>query len=394
MRKLFAVFVVCFLFSCSNSDMDGVSKYSKTLNDSSEVEVIYTHQYSRGYATLYPAENNLFYTDIQRVKDSLNDDSVKIKIIFKNTFSFFSHYVFTLNGKVHSTSSKNEFVFVFNKKAKQLVFQNLKVQVFTPDGNHSDFNMRVSYDPKIFFAQNGRNIPNNEFFVYQTDITFMEVEQAKFVRYSLTLQEKEEGRKEFAFNLNEAKSEKEKVDLLTRSLLEKLADFRGVPSDTMGKISPLQQYKRACGKLDEVWCGNLIDIYLYACACYDIKARLICLGNTYNSDDDPTLYHADHHSIAEVYYDKSWHLIDMSFYVMNARIENRSLNFVDFYYLINIPQERKKIQITYYDKESKEVREAPLDKAYRSDLLRTYYKQNQKFSFPYRVKDGLEFYWL
>jgi hypothetical protein len=385
MRIFIVLFFVVFAFSCS--DEEHVSKYSQALNDTAAVKVIYTHQITQGYATVYPAANNLFYTDVL-VVDSADVDSLSIKIILKNTYKDFATYTFMLDGINVGSKFSDAFVFRFLRKAKENIYNTLQVGV-----NKATYKMKVSFDPKQFYANNGRTESENGFFIHETDITFQEIPSAKFIRYQLSDQQKIEARKEFGIALENCKSDKEKVISITTFLLDQLATKRGVPSDAMNDISPLEQYKKAKSEKDKVWCGNLANIFLYACATYDIPARLICLGNTYKEGVDPLIYHADHHSIAEVYYDECWHLVDMSFYILDAKSkEGRILNFVDFWHLMNIPLERKGIVISMYDVNEKKIKEITVDKAPKYDRLLTYYKQNQKFSFPYVKKDGLGFY--
>lgn len=386
MRVVVLFFLTLLIASCG--DAEYASKYSQTLKDSSSVKVIYTHQSSQGYATVYPAANNLFYTDVENVSDSSDTDSLSIKMYFRNSYANFSGYKFLLDEQLASTKFGDAFVFRFSKKAKENVYHTLKVAV-----NDDVYFIKVSYDPKQFLENNGRTTSENGFFIHETDITFQEVSTQKFIRYQLNESEKIEARKEFSIAVENVKSQKEKAQLIATTLLDKLAHRRGVPSDAMNSISPLEQYRKAKNEKDKVWCGNLADIFLYACSAYDLPARLICLGNTFKEGVDPLIYNADHHSIAEVYYDESWHLIDMSFYVLDAKNkEGRILNFVDFWHLMNIPQERKGLTITIYDLKDKKIKDIPVEQAPKYDRLLTYYKQNQKFSFPYVKKEGLGFY--
>jgi hypothetical protein len=381
-------FVVLTLLVSSCTDEEYTSKYSKTLSDTTAATVVFTHQASQGYATVYPANSNLFYTDVVNCSDSNDVDTLSVKIIFNNTYQNFTGYTFFLDGIKQQSLLNDAFVFRFPRKAKENIYHVLQVHL-----DSSVYQMKVSFDPKQFLVDNGKTTSENGFFIHETNITFQEIPSAKFIAYTLNEQEKNEARKEFAIPLQETKTAKEKVQRITSYLLDKLAKSRGVPSDSMNGISPLEQYKRAlCGK-DEVWCGNLANIFLYACSSYDVPARLISLGNTFKEVGDPLVYHADHHSIAEVYYDETWHLVDMSFYILDAKLKDgRVLNFIDFWHLMNIPQERKNIVITQYDLKEKRLKDIPVEKALKFDRLMTYYKQNQKFSFVYSKENGVGFY--
>ncbi|NQY11306.1 MAG: hypothetical protein HRT71_17545 [Flavobacteriales bacterium] len=364
-----------------------VSKHTATLTNVNASKIVYTHQYNKDYIVLYPTANNLYYHEIERVVDSLNLDSIEIKFHLKNTYSNFKDYTFKLNGTIHSTSQEESFSFKFDKKAKYYIFDNLEIAVNTTYDKSDTYTINVSYDPKTIREESGRASTKSGFFVHETTVPFMRIPTDKFIYYQPTEEEKIIGRKVFGDSLQFIESEKEKIRQVAAVVIDAFESNRGIPSDTMDLLSPIDQYLRVKAGKDKAWCGNYAYIFTYACASFDIPARVIGLGNTYSDEADPIICHADHHTLTEVYNKQTqeWQIVDLKYYMLNATNSNgNSLNFIDFWYFLNIPQERENMFAAEYDPKKKEINELPVMQAENYKHLIDYYKQNQKFCYPYR----------
>ncbi|MBN4066019.1 hypothetical protein JYT51_01645 [Candidatus Amoebophilus asiaticus] len=389
---LFLGFSAC---TNQNKNNDHVSKYSTSLlNADTTTKIVYTHQFKRGYNVVYPAPNDLYYYKIARV-DTGDPDSVSIKLYLKNTYPNFKNYAFQQDDSPHSISQKGEFTFKFSKKVTENTYRNLSIEIITTDDKRQKYSINVSYDPKIVHERSGRTASNNAFIIHETNVAFMEVLSNDFIAYTPDDEDKKIVQKEFGSFLKNATSENEKINILARVIMDSLESNRGVPSNEMNGLSPIEQYFRAKNNQEKVWCGNISDIFVYVCACFDIPARIVGLGNTYYDKSDPVIYHADYHTTTEIYNKNtgSWHLMDLTFYLIDAKTrDGRPLNFVDFLYLINSPEERKNIIISEYDPQEKKTNQVIFTEAKNFSKLMAFYKQNQKFFFPYKQGNKRGYY--
>lgn len=90
----------------------------------------------------------------------------------------------------------------------------------------------------------------------------------------------------------------------------KLHEHLGTPSDEVAKDCPGKQYERALKGDYRLQCNNIVDIFVFACACKDIIARRINLwqgAGVWSWEDSnkfgAQLYTAQGHTTAEVFSD-------------------------------------------------------------------------------------------
>ncbi|MFM7022985.1 MAG: transglutaminase domain-containing protein [Flavobacteriales bacterium] len=393
------VFLLAFssLTSCDGTrEKTYPSKNSPSAHDSLHVATLYTHQFSNGYSAVYPAENALYYYEVEQRTDEEDSALFHFKFYFRNTYEDFKNYVFTIDGKRVSCTDDGTFEVDFRGDAEVKIFQELTVEVRQKQGPGAVYSMKLSFDPKSIHEKAGHKGSKSGLFIHETDITYMEILTERFIQYHPTALEKAAARKEFGSCVKNAKSTREKTLRLAEALLRVYENNRGIPSDSMSALPPLEQYflvKKGKGK---VWCGTISYLFAYVCSCFDIPARIIGLGNTYREDTDPRIFHADHHTITEIYDEDSrtWNLMDLTFYMLEAKTTNgRKLNFIDFWYLMKIPQERKNLMLSLYDPKMQKTSEVLIPDASIYDRLRVYYKQNQKFCFPYKKGEGIVEYY-
>lgn len=347
---------------------------------------VYSHRFSQGYTTLYPAPDKLFYHKIQ-ITDSTLTDTAAFLFYFINTFSEFHEYEFQQDSGMPVRSSTGEFTVKFDRHAVEDTYSSVKINVILKNGETEIFEMQLSFDPKIVQERNGRHGTRDGLFVRKTEVGFLGIPPGDFVPAPLQEDEKDFLRNEFGSKLKNSASESEKIKILAKEVIDLLEPYRGIPGVAMDTLSAVKQLMRLKLNKEKVYCGNIADIFLGACLSFDIPARKIGLGNTYDDSTDPSIFHSDYHSTVEVF-DKEtgdWRLLDLSFYLLEVKMKNgKALNFVDFFYLLNSPEERSKMIVSEYDVRQKKVSVVKISRAQNFSKLMDYYKQNQKFFFPHR----------
>jgi len=390
---IFLLTTILISSSCTNKENNRNSnlKYATKIDST---KVIYSHQYSRKYSVIYPTSNNLYYYKLKVIKDSINIDSVSVQISFKNTYSNFKNYTFKLN-EFYKSTTEETLTFKFDKNEKKCIYKNIKIDVITTKNESYEYFINVSFDPKILHLKNGRTSTNNGFHIHETDVSFMEILSNKFIVTTPSDEEKLTILTEFGDSINNIKSEKEKIYTLAKIILNTIENNRGIPSDTMNQLSSMEQYYRVKNNLDKFWCGNIAYLFTQVCSSFNIPSRIIGLGNTYSSNYETTIYNANHHTLTEIYNkdNESWEVIDLTFYMLGAtNKEGKTLNFIDFWSLINIPQEKNDVIINYYNTDKKKVEKNNISQSKNCIQLLDYYKKDQKACFPYRTKKGYGYY--
>lgn len=346
----------------------------------------FPHQFSRGYNTLYPKKEQLFYTKIQ-ITDSLSKDTSGFIFYFLNTLRDFQEYEFQQDTGMPVQKTQGEFTVKFNKHVTEDTFSFIKINVVSKDKKIKKFEMQLSFDPKIVQERSGRTGVKDGLYIRKTDVGFLEIPGEDFIPEPPAEDEKKFLLDEFGDRIKDISTENEKINMLAREVINLLEPYRGIPGNSMDTISAVKQLMEIKLKKGNVYCTNIAQIFLSACLSFDIPARFVGLGNTYDESPDPAIFHSDYHTTVEVFdkEEKSWHLVDLSFYLLEVKSENgKALNFVDFLYLLNSPEEQKRLLVSEYDAEQKKVNVLKIREANNFLKLMDYYKQNQKFFFPHK----------
>lgn len=346
----------------------------------------YSHRFSQGYTTLYPASDKLFYHKIH-ITDSSSKDTASFVFYFINTFGNFHHYEFRQDNGKAVQSPEGEFIVKFDRHASEDTYSSLKTSVNLTNKKTVTFEMQLSFDPKTVQERNGRYGTKDGLFIRKTDVGFLGILTNDFIPPAPPEDEKEFLRNEFGNKLKSAVSESEKIKILAEEVINMLEPYRGIPGNAMDTLSAVKQLMRLKQNNEKVYCGNIADIFLNACLSFDIPARKVGLGNTWDDVSNPSIFHSDHHSTVEVFNkdEGDWRLVDLSFYLLEVNMETEeALNFVDFFYLFNSPGERNKMTVSEYDVQQKKINVVKISEARNFLKLMDYYKQNQKFFFPHR----------
>jgi hypothetical protein len=365
----FLLAIICLVSACKKRD---------------EVrEVVFTHQYSNSYIQVYPPPDELFYSRLLRYNDPKDTNLASVRVYFHNSFLEPSVIFYSIDGGDKYELADSSVILSFRKDARTVITKEIKL--FNSEGNAKEYFMKISYDPKIIYEASGKyeNI-YDAFIIHQTNIYYVPFPSEAFPTYSISEAEKAEVHKEFDSELTDTKSDRERADRIAFFVLNQLSSHKGTPSDSMNRITPFRQYKRAICGSDAVWCSNMAEIFAYVCVSYGIPVRISILGFNHDITASPALLNAEGHTNTEVYdrKTKTWSMIDLSFNLLGATYKDQKLNTQDFYYLLNNPITNDNILINYYDEKNKTLSQIPVKNSPVYNSLMNYYKVNNKFIYP------------
>lgn len=362
--------LLLFLESC-------IKKEEKT-------NLVFTHQYSNSYMQVYPKPDELFYSRIERYFDPADSNNIGVDILFHNTFIEPGPLLYKIGEEKLQALENSRVRILFKRNVKEVVTKELRIMP-VKSVNNKEYFLNISYDPRVIYEASGKmeNI-DDAFIVHQTNIFYVPCPADSFYEYFPTPEEKEKVYKELgSFKLTGTKTEQsQKIAIF---LLDKLSDHKGIPSDSMEKSNPFQKYKRAICGTDKVWCSNIAEIFTYFCSCYDIPARNIGLGFSFDNKSNPLLLNSEGHTNTEVYDNKTkkWTLIDLTFNMIGVEYKKDVvLNTLDFYYLLNNPELNNSLYMKYYDEKKKTIRTIRVKDSPVYNSLLNYYKLNTKFFYP------------
>ena len=126
----------------------------------------------------------------------------------------------------------------------------------------------------------------------------------------------------------------EKIEAVSKFLLDRLDTKRGIPSGKMQNRPPLQMYEYAINNVSGIWCSNFAKIYnLFANAAGIKTRRIVVAGNL----DAVSL---SGHCFAESYIPEQnrWAFVDLAYkklYIYNDK-EGMVLNTIDLFHVIHM----------------------------------------------------------
>lgn len=383
--RITGIVLISLLYSSCNDEKPSL-KDSAAANTGDYSGCSYSHRFGRGYTTLYPREDALFYTGIQ-VADSHPSGNAVFLFRFFNTFSLFESYEFRQDNGIPVRTAHHECKVEFSRQATEDTYSTLHINVHSKGGKTSKFEMTLSFDPKIVQERSGRSASKDGLFVRKTGVPFLEILPGDFNADPPGDSDRKFLTGEFGKRITATSTETEKIRILAEDVLDLLEPFRGIPGNEMDTLSAAEQLKLLKQNHGKVYCGNISEIFLATCLSFGIPGRRIGLGNTYDDSKDPAIFHSDYHSTVEIYNKdlQSWVLVDLSFYLLEAKAGNgKIMNLIDFLYLLNSPADREKMVVSEYDPALKKTHIVRVSEAGNFNKLMDFYKQNQRFYFQHK----------
>jgi hypothetical protein len=245
-----------------------------------------------------------------------------------------------------------------------------------------DYRIDVNYYPRELYAKAGQTAPGYVI-VKKSDIPIVSSRVSDWVVNRPSDEEVKFAVATFGTRIEGGGGSLEQARRLARSIMDDLNPHRGVPSDTM-RTSAFEQYRRAMAGRDHVWCGNLADIFVQACACFGIPARTISMMRSWSRGDAYDVLMAEGHATTEVF-DQAlnrWVWIDLTFLMTGMELEGFGpIHMAELHRCLNDPDKIKLLTAIEYDPARKtDARVSVTGSSHMNDLL-NFFKKDQTFTY-------------
>lgn len=339
-----------------------------------------TLNFEANYSDLYPDNGELILKSVGPAPKGLG-----VNFVFASRLPDVSHFLVAVNaGEATKCTGEYALPVVDNHKPESQLYK-LDVRVVTKSGKQSDpYQAEVAYFPRELYAKNG-NSEGPYLIMHWSDFRPM---PHAVDRWSVPASEadKQFAQEKWGTLLKTPKSDYERVQALAEAILKDLAPHRGVPSDSMRGLPGLAQYKRVMAGQDQVWCGNIAAIFTHAAVALGIPMRTIGLRNgEWLNSEGATFLRTECHATTEVFLkDKGeWAWVDLTFDCMGAFLDDVGpLNLAEFAIMMNNADRRTHLRMLEYEPASAKFVKTPLAKSPNHLNFRTYFKPEQRFTFP------------
>ena len=328
---------------------------------------------------LYPNFEDVAIRSMER-----HPSGVGLRLGFVSDTKDFSHFLYSTNGGPFQEMENGPLLLAFeDKHSPDVQYMMTVIRSVSRSGIVSkDYHIDVNYYPRELYAKAGQTAPGYVI-VKKTDIPIVSSRVSDWVTSQPAAEDIEFARATFGKRIKGGGKSLEKARRLARALLDDLDPHRGVPSDTM-RASPFEQYRRAMSGKDFVWCGNLADIFVHACACFDIPARMIKMIRYWSRGEAYDLLMAEGHATTEVFDEalNRWIWIDLTFLLTGMELSGYGpIHMAELLRCINDPEKIKGLTAIEYDPESKTEKRVSVRASTHLDSLLNFFKKDQTFTY-------------
>ena len=338
---------------------------------------------------LYPRREEITLQSVERLSEG-----VGVRLRLNTCIKEFSHFLYTIDNMPPKRSSDGQIIVRFEDPHKPVEQHAIiYVKAVSKTGISSKPHViNIHYYSREFWRQSGLTHPAQ--LIVESMDTFLSSSRVEdWTTQYITREERSYAQKKWGSLIVNAKSDYEAVKALAKSLIDDLEQFRGIPSDEMGKLSPFEQYERVMAGKDHVWCGNLSAIFSHACNALGIPCR--CIEMIYpwrqlpwpiNKPDPEEGYQlllADGHGTTEIFSESynEWIWIDLSFHILGAYLgEVGPLNLFEFYFFLNNPNRADALRVVEYDPTIKTERLISVTEFQKKRSL-SVFKRDQQFQY-------------
>jgi hypothetical protein len=135
---------------------------------------------------------------------------------------------------------------------------------------------------------------------------------------------------------------------------------------------------------DFVWCGNLADIFVHSCACFDIPARMIKMIRYWSKGEAFDLLMAEGHATTEVFDEalNRWIWIDLTFLMTGMELSGYGpIHMAELHRCLNDPDKIKGLTAIEYDPVTKTEKRVSVPASTSLDSLLNFFKKDQTFTY-------------
>ena len=332
---------------------------------------------------LYPQRESVAIESLER---RLVGVGVNLKL--RSDLKDFRYFLYSINGTENRKSESGGLAITFEENHKpEAQKAALRVQAADSQGKTSkDYELIIGYYPKELYEKSGQTAPGYVI-VQKSDIPFVSSRVEDWIVDRPGDKDKEFAEKTWGPVVQDLASPRDKAQALARSLLESLNPHRGIPSDQM-KTTPFDQYRRAVGGLDHVWCGNLAEIFVRAANALGIPARVIEMHRIWSQGEKFELRTAEGHATTEIFDDQlnRWVWIDLTFNLLGMELEGYGpIHMAELHRSLNDPEKINKLYGIEYDSSMKAEKRINVVVSKNLDSLLNYFKKDQTFRYTKRI---------
>jgi hypothetical protein len=328
---------------------------------------------------LYPNFEDVAIRSMER-----QPSGVGLRLGFVSDTKDFSHFLYSTNRGPFREMENGSLLLTFeDKHSVDVQYMTTVIRSVSRSGIVSkDYHIDVNYYPRELYAKAGQKAPGYVI-VKKTDIPIVSSRVSDWVCSRPTAEDVEFARVTFGRRVEDGGTSLEKARRLARALLDDLQPHRGVPSDTM-RASPFEQYRRAMSGKDFVWCGNLADIFIYSCACFDIPARMIKMIRYWSKGEAYDLLMAEGHATTEIFDEglNRWIWIDLTFLMTGMELSGYGpIHMAELHRCLNHRDKIKDLTAIEYDPVTKTEKRVSVLASTSLNSLLNFFKKDQTFTY-------------
>ncbi len=333
--------------------------------------------FKSNYWKIYPTLEEIAIKSIRRISNGI---CLELIPLIKN----FSHFLISTNGEEYKALKDSLITVRF--EGKEVERRKIKVKVVTKDGYTSrDYCVEVSYYPSSFYKCYGKSEPT-WIIIHTSDLSLYSSRVEDWIVEEVNKEDKQFIERKWGHLVRQSKSDYEAACRIAKSLIDELELHRGVPSDYMEKLPPLEQYKSAMSGKGKVWCSNIASIFSYICNALNIPCRKIILGHRVitNESGNVGVLIAEGHTTTEIFSKdlNQWIWIDPTCYILGAYLEDIGpLNLIETYMFVNNPARLKHLYVVEYDPLTRVERKVRVLESVRKYAILNYLKRDQVFKY-------------
>ncbi len=331
---------------------------------------------------LYPQRENVAIESLERLSQG-----VGLRLTLRADLTDFRYFLYTIHEGGEQKSESGVIILAFEDNHRPEP-QKRALYVQAVDGSENlskKYEMIAGYFPKELYAKSGQTAPGYVI-IQKSDIPFVSTRVEDWIVDQPSGKDREFAEQTWGPVVQNCAFPREKAQALARLLLESLNPHRGIPSDQM-KTTPFDQYRRAVGGLDHVWCGNLAEIFVRAANALGIPARLIEMHRIHSQGEKFELRTAEGHATTEIFDDQlnRWIWIDLTFNLLGMELEGYGLiHMAELHRSLNDPEKTKLLWGIEYDSTLRTEKRVRVMVSKNIDSLLNFFKKDQTFRYSKR----------
>ncbi len=338
---------------------------------------------NRNEPELYPRREEVSFQKLERLTDG-----VGVRLILRSDMPGFSRFESAAAGGPFLPADDNTVVIRFiDNHSPDIQKSTTRIRAKDGTGRLSrEYKIDINYYPRERYAASGQTAPGYVI-VQGSDIDLAGSRVEDWIIDRPTAEDIAFARKTWGQELERQPTPVGKARQLARAILNALTPHRGIPSDLM-KTGPFEQYRRAVSGKDRVWCGNLADIFVHACASFDIPARDIGMHRFLSEEKGYSLMLAEGHSTTEIFDEalNRWVWIDLTFSMLGMDLAGYGpVNMVELQRDLNDTVLAKGLRAIVYDPKTRSEKTVPALESDSRSALFNYFKRDQIFRYTRRV---------